>query len=380
MELTSALPTWDCTNKKILLRADLNVPLRDGQITNDLRLRALVPTLNLLREKKATIILLTHLGRPQNHDPSLSTQLLIPWFEKHSYPMVFAKSIEEAVQKSSTPYTIVLLENLRFFKGEQNLSESFAKELARLGDFFVQDAFGALHKKETSIVLLPQQFKTNQRTIGLTIEKELRELNRLIAQPEHPYCIILGGSKIKEKIPLIEAMQKKADAILLCPAIVFTFLKAQEKAVGNSVVDNEMIEICKRLIQQNKLMFPTDYLVAQNDQHGALSYSSSIGPDQFGISIGPETIAQYATRIQQAQTVFFNGAIGFSERPETLNGMKALFEAMAQSKGTTIVSGGDSTAALEHSGIKGITYISTGGGSTLYYLSGETLPGLEPFL
>lgn len=176
-KLQCSIPDWQCENAQIIVRADLNVPIEKKVIVDDLRLRAIQPTLDALIRKKATIILMSHLGRPNGHDPSLSTQQLIPWFKKHSYSITFAPTIPDALQLlSAQTHSIILLENLRFFPGEKKLSISFAQELAQLGSFFVQDAFGALHKKETSITLLPEQFPARARTIGFLVEKELAEL------------------------------------------------------------------------------------------------------------------------------------------------------------------------------------------------------------
>lgn len=381
MKLRSHLPDWKCTNKRIILRADLNVPLDGSTIMSDMRLRAIQPTLDEIIRKNATTILITHIGRPKTVDPSLSTRALVPWFKKNNYPIIFANTIQHANELSlKNSGSIILLENLRFFPEEKGKSITFAQALAHLGDYFVQDAFGSLDNHDTSITLLPEQFDANKRTIGLLVEKELKELDALITNIAHPFCIILGGNKASDKIPLIEHMHKRADSILLCPALVFNFLKAQGKSVGKSLVENAVLDTCKTILQNNNLTFPLDYLVAEGDENGSLSFVDTLKANDFGISIGPKTIRFFSEIIKEAKTVFFNGAIGFPKRPETLQGMNELFRAMAKSKGKSIIAGGDSSAALEELDIKGITYVSTGGGAALAYLSGQPLPGLKPFI
>ena len=381
MELTTLLPKWQCAHSRVVVRADLNVPLDDGIISSDVRLRAIQPTLDEIIKKDATIILLTHLGRPKKPDPSLSTKLLIPWFEKNNYSIVFAPTIPDAHKASiEHPGSIILLENLRFFPGEKGRSLEFAQQLAQLGEYFVQDAFGALHDDDASIALLPEQFPPTHRTIGFLVEREIKELNQLTMNIAHPFCIIIGGNKPSEKIPLLEYMATRADSILLCPALVFSFLKAMNKPVGKSAVDTSALDACKKMAQNSNLIFPKDYQVAQGDENGQLSFVETLSPNDFGISIGPKTIDFFCQIIKKSRTIFFNGAIGFANRPETVTGMKALFQAMTESKGISIVAGGDSAAAIEKNNIKGITYISTGGGAALAYLSGQDLPGLQPFI
>lgn len=389
MKLTSALPSWNCRNQPVFLRADLNVPLQGGTILNDRRLRAVQPTLDHLIKQNAIIVLATHLGRPKGKEETLSTKHLLPWFEKQGYQITFCATLDDAYeqQQTATPGSILFLENLRFFKEEREKSLPFAQQLARLADWYVDDAFGALHRHDTSITLLPEQFAADRRTIGFLVEKELGVLNEFLENPPHPVCIILGGNKIATKLPLIEYLLTIADHIILCPAIVFTFLKALGKPMGSSVVDNEELDTARTILhrapQENcDVHFPVDYQVA----HGEIAGPLSIAPaDQFpsdgiGISIGPESEKLFTEIITSSKTTFFNGAIGFLDRPETLHGMGAILTAMATSTGTSLVTGGDSLAALDQLGIIGITHTITGGGSALAYLSGKILPGLELFL
>ena len=388
MKLTSFLPSWNCTNQRVFLRADLNIPLHNGQILGDRRLKATQPTLDYLIKQNAIVILATHIARPKNKDPKLTTHHLLPWFEKHGYAIIFCADLDTAYTQSqqASPGTIILLENLRFFDGEKNASIAFAQELAKLADWYIDDAFGALHRHDTSITLLPEQFEPQKRTIGFLVEKELGILTTFMDAPQHPVCIILGGGKVSDKIPLIEHLLPITDHLILCPAIVFTFAQSLEKPVGKSLVDDKVLDIARSILhkapQENtQVHFPIDYQVADKEISGPLSFTSAeqFPSDSVGISIGPKSIQLFQSIIDTAQTTFFNGSIGFTDKPETLMGMKAILTVMANAKGTSIVAGGDSLSVLDLFDITGITHCLTGGGSTLTYLSGKPLPGLAPF-
>jgi 3-phosphoglycerate kinase len=381
VKISSLIPTWDINKKRIILRADLNVPLTGGTIHNDFRLQNIRPTLDYLRNHQGIVIILTHLGRPKGYEPALSTRHLIPWFEKHKYLVVFARNFDEARTQDAT---IILFENLRFFPGEQTGDIIFAQELQTLGDFYVNDAFAAMHRTDTSITVLPSLFNPSHRSIGFLVEKELAILNQLMHNPKKPLCVIIGGGKVHDKIPLIEHLMDKATTILLCPGICFTFLKTMGKPVGKSLVDEQSLRLCEQIIKsaQEKnieLVFPLDYQVAKDTKEGQLSIVAAdhIPSDSIGISIGPRTIDFFSKKMDLSQTIFFNGAIGFFERSETLTGMCTLLKKMSMSTGTTIIAGGDSSAAAFYCNVaNNISYISTGGGATLAYISGQQLPGL----
>jgi phosphoglycerate kinase len=383
--MISKLPTWHITNKRVILRADLNVPLDNGHIIDDTRLQAIKPTLDLILQKGGHCVLLTHIGKPTYRDPNLSTQHLISWFQQNNYAIKFAQNIEAAHNQHDPHARITLLENLRFFEGEQNKDLSFAQELATLGDYYVNDAFGTLHRADTSITLLPSLFSPDRRTIGLLIEKELRTLDIIRKHPDHPFVLILGGSKAATKIPLIESLTQ-ADIVLLCPALSFTFAKAVGTNVGKSLVDDTMLTSCldiiKRSKQQNKdILLPIDYQIAYETIKPpfAIVDADTIPDNGIGISVGPKTIELFKDKIRTAKTIFFNGAPGFIDQPETLEGAKNLLHAIAaNAAATTIISGGDSIAVAHSFGLLHIfTHVSTGGGSTLTYLSGQPLIGLE---
>ncbi len=385
------LAEWNLTNARILLRADLNVPLINGTIADDYRLRALVPTIQLIQQKGGTIILLTHLGRPKGSDPKLSTRILIPWFAAHGLTVTYAATPHDAAQilsahkNSGLPTPILLLENLRFFSGEKARDPQFAQELAALGDYYVDDAFGSLHRTDTSITLVPALFSPEKRSIGLLVEKELITLDRLRTQAQKPFVAVIGGGKVADKLPLIKGLLSKIDTLLLCPAIVFTFMKAQGKEVGKSLIDPTELAACTDLMIQAReknvaIGMPLDYQIVRDSMTGPLSYVdvATFPANGFGISIGPKTIAAYTAILMQAKTIFFNAAMGFARRQETLTGTEALLKALAQAPGFSVIGGGDSVAIAKQLGLEQkIGYLSTGGGAMLAAISGNELPGLK---
>lgn len=389
VHLTSNLHTANFQKKRVFLRADLNVPIHQGTILSDYRLKAILPTIDLIQKKGGKIILATHLGRPKNQEKELSTALFISWFEKRGYSVEFESNLEAAYQKSfENTETILLLENLRFFPGEKDNNSLFAQSLALLGNYYVNDAFALLHRTDTSIIDVPALFGPKSKTIGLVIEKELAILNEMLEQPQHPFMLILGGAKISDKLPLLKRLLNIVDTILLCPAIVFTFLKAQGLGVGKSLVDDNLLTISREIMdiakEKNvKLLFPIDYQTALNTFDGKIEStpSTKLANNQVGISIGPETEALFANEISKTKTIFFNGAIGDSARKKTLKGMLTLFSAMAKSNAKTIIGGGDTISVAEKFDLMNkLSYCSTGGGATLAYLAGEKLPGLQLFL
>ncbi len=377
---------WQCAGQRVFFRADLNVPLAHGTMLSDRRLRAIQPTLDFLLHKGAQVILATHIGRPTTHEPSLSTEQLIPWFLKKGYSIEYAAT-PAAIQKLPFSLSIILLENLRFFPGEKAQNKDFAQELAALAPWYVNDAFGTLHRADTSLTLLAASYAPSHRSIGFLIEKELSILSPLKEHPRHPTLFILGGGKPTDKLPLIAGLAPIADTLFVGPALSFTFLKADGMSVGRSFVDTDALAKIPALIKtlathHTELRLPTDYQIARGDAHGPLSYvaANTIPIDGYGISVGPRTVTELKTFIARAGTIFYNGLMGWSERTETLTGVGEIFTAMAQSSATTVVAGGDSIALVDQLALTGITHCITGGGSTLTYLSHQPLPGLEPFL
>lgn len=371
-------------NKKVFLRADLNVPLNNGTIVDDFRLQSIIPTLDYLLKKNCTIILATHIGRPKNNESTLSTKILIPWFEQRGYSIVYEPDLTKA-QQHPTSSTIILLENLRFFAGEKDSDTTFAKQLAKCAEYYVNDAFAVSHRNDTSITLLPTLFPSNKRTIGLLIENELTHLNKLLINPKNPYTLVLGGGKVTDKLPIITAMLEKIDRLLLCPALVYSFLAAQHKPTGKSLVDTAALETIKKIVDKAEknnvaLYEPLDYQVALDTLDGPLCYvdAQKFPANAIGTSIGPKTVTAWSTILNTSETIFFNAGMGFADRPETWVDGKALLDVIAKTNAYSVVGGGSSVALVRDASLQdSISFLSTGGGATLNYLAGKPLPGLQ---
>lgn len=389
-KIHSMLPEWHVTNKRVFLRADLNVPIDNtGTIIDDFRLRAILPTIDHLLSHKATVILATHLGRPKAQEPLLSTKQLVAWFKQQGYHIEFVPELNKALLASKkSGAKIILLENMRFFPGEKKQSETFAQKLKILADFYVNDAFALLHRTDTSITLLPKLFAPDKRTIGPLVEQELRVMGNIRFNPAHPYMLIIGGGKVKDKLPYLEHFLNYVNTIAICPALVFTLAKAQGKPVGKSLVDEEAIPLIEKIIKIAReknisILQPSDYLIALNTFDGPLSYCSAnaFPDDAIGISIGPETINEWKKEIDQANTLVCNAGMGLLNRPETITPLKDLLQVIANSSAYTIVGGGQSVAVVKQYYLDyGIDHLSTGGGAMLAYLSGKSLPGIESIL
>lgn len=375
-------------NKRVFLRADLNVPCKHGTIVDDYRLLRSLPTIDFLHQCKAKIILATHLDRPHGIDQEFSTRILLPWFEQRGYVIEHVSTIGEAYTKSlHDSATILLLENLRFNKGEVEGSVHFARQLAALADYYVNDAFGALHRNDTSIALLPMLFKKNRRAFGILVEQEFDALSNIKYNPMRPFMVIMGGVKGQEKLPALLAMIDHVDVVALCPALSFAFMQTENCPIGSSLlldIDPTLLHKFKEKAKRNntKILLPTDYVVAHGSLEGNLSIikSNEFTQAMIGITIGPETAKQYAKEIKKASTIFCNGAPGFFERNETLEPFGNLIKAINSSKTFAVISGGDTIAAvrllnMEHNN----SFLSTGGGSTLSWLSNQPLPGLLAF-
>lgn len=379
------LNNWILEDKRVLVRADLNVPLKNNLIENDFRLQQVKPTLDLIRQRGGKIILMSHIGRPTKKESGLSTRHLLPWFKSQGFAATFTENLNDAHNESFKHQdSILLLENLRFFPGEKKYDPPFAQQLARLGDYYVDDAFGTLHRSDTSIALVPHFFAVDRRSIGLLVEYELSMLGKLLVEPGRPYLLMSGGGKVHDKIPLIRHLMPHLDRIMLMPATVFTFLKSRGSAVGKSIIDHTSIAECTDLMEQAgkrnvELLFPVDYQVARKSINGPLEIvsASNIPADSIGIGVGPETIALWQPEIERAKSILFNGSSGFIERAETLTGTYSLLEAMAHSNAYSVIAGGDTVAVAEKLDFdKKVTFCSTGGGATIAYLSGDVLPGL----
>lgn len=387
------LSTVDLEGKRVFLRCDLNVPIKDGVIKDDGRIKASLPTIQLLLNKGASIVVAAHLGRPKDGPTAefslspVSKRLSELLNKEVKFP---GEITGEAVTKlvgALLPGEIVLLENIRFESAETSKDEaqrtSFAKELAALAEFYVGDGFGAVHRKHASVFDLP---KLLPHASGSLIDAEVEVLKTLTENPERPYGVVLGGAKTSDKLAVIENLLNKVDVLAIGGGMVFTFLKAQGKEIGTSLVENDMLEEVKALIEKAKqlgvkLLLPTDIVVApsfSSDAPPTLVAVDEIPQDQMGLDIGPESAKSYATQILLCKTVFWNGPMGVFEFPNFAAGTKTVAQALTQVKGMSVVGGGDSAAAVRALGFQDsqFGYISTGGGASLEYLEGKQLPGL----
>lgn len=375
------------TGVTVLVRIDGNVPLTaNNTIADDSRLKATLPTLELIKQKGGRSVLLTHLGDPEAGDKKLSTQLLVPWFTEQGFAQTFfATDIASAQSLQAAPFDLIMFENLRFFKEEQEASQPFAKQLATLGTYFVQDAFGALHRNHTSISILPLEFTPDHRSIGLLVQKELIHLSPLLDNPQQPYVALLGGIKAETKLPLIQALLPRIKTLLITPPLCFTFLKALNKPIGKSTYEPDMLDTALAILDEAetryiRVLLPDDFLATDTSfEHPDDCYAvTELGEQEVGISIGPRTTDHWSTLVHSARTLFCNGLPGNKEYPATLTTIKRLLDAFPRNQ-TCVIAGGDTNALIKQLHIAIDGFLSTGGGSTLAFLSDQPLPGLIPF-
>jgi phosphoglycerate kinase len=393
MKSFNALPV---AGKRVFLRCDLNVPLKDGIITDDGRIRASLPTIKSLIERGAALVIAAHLGRPKGEaKPELSlAPVALRLSELLGIEVKFrssAKVVDDPViQEISNlkPREVLLLENIRFAMAETSKDEQerqeFAKQLAALADVYVGDGFGAVHRKHASVFELPKLLPSAP---GLLIDAEVEVLKKLTENPQRPYGVVLGGAKVSDKLAVIENLIGKVDLIAIGGGMLFTFLKAQGKEVGKSLCEDEMLETVKSLMnvaQEKgvKILLPTDVVVAPEfaiDAKPTLVSVDAIPVDQIGLDIGPKSARVFADAIAACKTLFWNGPMGVFEFPNFANGTKEIAEALTRVNGISVVGGGDSAAAVRKLGFKDsqFGYISTGGGASLEYLEGKELPGLK---
>jgi len=381
----------DLRGKRVFLRVDFNVPLdEECKIRDDTRIKAALPTINYLLEQKAKVVVASHLGRPKGeYIPKFS---LKPVAERLSelipQEVILAPDVigEEVLKlkKELKEDQALLLENLRFHKGETANDPSFAQLLAQEVDYYVNDAFGASHRSHASVVGIAQYVE--KAVAGFLLEKEVDYLSKAVHSPSKPYVAILGGAKVSDKIPVIENLLNKADYILIGGAMAYTFFKAQGFEVGRSLVEEDKIELARLLLnraQEEKVNFylPSDHLVAadkDSDTEVKTVDSPPLPSDLMGLDIGPKTVDKYSEIIAKARTIFWNGPMGVFEIDKFSRGTMKIAEAVANSEALSIVGGGDSIAAVYKAGVsEKISHISTGGGASLEFIANETLPGIE---
>jgi len=381
----------DVSGKRVLVRVDFNVPIKNGAITDDTRIRASLPTITALLDRGATVVLASHLGRPKGKpSPEFS---LRPAAERLSAllggrPVQFAEDCvgepARAAIQAAGKGGVVLLENLRFHAGEEKNDPGFAKQLAELADVYVNDAFGSAHRAHASTEGIVHFVK--EAAAGLLMGKEVEYLGKVLESPERPFVAVLGGAKVSDKLEVIENLISKVDALLIGGAMAYTFLKARGVEVGKSLVEAELLDTARDIERRAKarglrLELPVDHVVAPKLEAGApaetLDATDPAIGDRMGLDIGPKTIATYRSVINGAKTVIWNGPMGVFEIDAFARGTIEVARAVADVKGTTVIGGGDSIAAVAKAGVTDrITHISTGGGASLEFLGGQTLPGV----
>jgi len=380
----------DVKGKKVIMRADYNVPMKNGVITDDTRITAAMPTVEYLLENGAAVILMSHLGKPKGEaKPELSLAPVAKRIEELlDRPVIFAASstvVDDDVKAKAAalkPGEVMLLENVRFRKEEEKNGEELSKELASLAEIYVNDAFGTAHRAHSSTTGIASYLPA---VSGFLIEKELKYLGAAVDEPKRPFVAILGGAKVSDKITVIENLLNKADTIIIGGGMAYTFLKANGMEVGTSLVDEEHLQFAKDIQKQAadkgvKLLLPVDSKLGDRfAEDCAVKYalSTEMPAGWMGMDIGPETIKIYTEAVKAAGTVVWNGPMGVFEFPAFEDGTKAVALAMAESEATTVVGGGDSAAAVNQFGFdEKMTHVSTGGGASLEFLEGKVLPGV----
>jgi phosphoglycerate kinase len=376
--------------RRVLVRADLNVPLDNGSITDDGRIRAVLPTITTLRDAGARVIVMSHLGRPKGApDPAFSLRPVADRLgELLGAPVAFATdTVGEQARQTAAGLAdggVALLENLRFNPGETSRDDAerggFAAALAAFGDAYVDDAFGAVHRRHASVYDLARLLP---RYAGGLVLAEVEVLRRLTGNPDRPYAVVLGGSKVSDKLGVIDALLPKVDRMIIGGGMCFTFLAAQGHGVGDSLLEADQVDTCRRLLDAagDKLVLPTDIVVADDfsaDAKTQVVAADAIPDGWKGLDIGPDSVFRFAAELAGAGTVFWNGPMGVFELAPFAAGTRGVAQAVAGCPGLTVVGGGDSAAAVRTLGLdeSAFTHISTGGGASLEYLEGETLPGL----
>ena len=383
----------DVDGKRVLVRVDFNVPLKDGVVTDDTRVRAAIPTITYLKEHNAAIILMSHLGRPKGDGPEPELSLK-PAADKLAeltgYDVKFVDDTygekAEAAVKALKPGEILVLENVRFLKAEKKNDPEVAKKLASYGDIFVLDAFGTAHRAQGSVVGPAAYIPA---VAGFLLEKEVDTLTGIFADPARPFVAIVGGSKVSSKIGVLDHLIDSADTLIIGGGMAYTFFLAQGHSVGSSLKEEDWVERAGEMLKKAKakgckILLPIDNVVADHfgeDATGEVVDSDNIPDDRMGMDIGPKTIELYCDAVKGAKTVFWNGPMGVFEIDQFAKGTEAVARAIADSDCTSIIGGGDSVAAINKFGLASkMSWISTGGGASMELVEGKALPGVEALL
>ncbi len=381
----------DLKNKKVIMRADFNVPLNEaGEITDDTRIEAALPTIKYILDQGAALILMSHLGRPANKPEAKYSLAPVAkaLSDKLGLSVIFnddGEVVGDVTKKAAAslkPGEVLLLQNTRFRPEEKKNDPAFAKDLASLADIYVDDAFGSCHRAHASTEGIAKYLPA---VSGFLIQKELKFIGGALDNPEHPFVAILGGAKVSDKIGVITNLLDKVDALIIGGGMAYTFYKAQGYEIGTSLLEEDKVDLAAGLLKQAgekgvKLYLPLDNVVAHEfaaDAEPTVVASNAMPNDQMGMDIGPKTRELYADVIKKAKTVIWNGPMGVFEFPTYAEGTKAVAKAMAESQATTIIGGGDSAAAVKQLGFADkISHISTGGGASLEFMEGKVLPGI----
>jgi len=376
----------DVRGKRVLVRVDFNVPVKNDEVTDDTRVRRTLPTIRHLLERGARPALISHLGRPKGErDPKYAMDPVAKRLEELLGTSVLkldaavGDEVEEALDTWDVEGGVVLLENSRFYPGETENDPEFAKQLASPFDLYVDDAFGAAHRTHATTVGVAEHLPG---AVGFLLEEELDHLDEILQDPEHPFVAIIGGAKVSDKVGVIESLLNTADTLLVGGAMCFTFFKAQGYEIGNSLVEDEYLEEAKRLIDEagERLVLPVDVVVAEEMEEDASSQTvkvEEIPAEMMGLDIGPETVEKFREHIRDARIIFWNGPMGVFEMDAFAAGTEGVAKAVAESEANSIVGGGDSVAAVAGLGLEEeMGFISTGGGASLEYVEGKELPGV----